>query len=123
MPDAVAIARAVLVAAPAVTGLVPAARIEGLRRTQSFDIPAITLTNISKVPFTHLGGNAGLDSNQVQIDCYGNDYTEALNVAAAVRTALEADPAHFTMSGQNERPEPETNPELFQLTQTWLIFS
>ena len=119
----VAIARAVLVAAPAVTALVPVERIEGLRRTQTFDIPAITLTTVSKVPVTHLGGNSGLDANQVQIDCYGNDYTEALNVSAAVRAALEADSRDFTMVSQYERPEPETNPELFQITQTWSIFS
>lgn len=119
----VAIARTVLVNDSAVIALVPAERIEALRRTQTLAVPAITLTDIVRVPFSHLLGNAGLDSNQVQIDCYGNTYTEALNVAAAVRAALEADSRHFTMSSQIERNEPETDPELFQLTQTWLIFS
>lgn len=119
----VAIVRQVLVNAAAVTNLVPSARIEALRRTQSFELPAITLTDVSRIPFTHLAGNSGLDSNLVQIDCYGNDYTEALDVAAAVRTAMEADSRHFTMSSQLERNEPETDPELFQITQTWQIFS
>jgi hypothetical protein len=119
----VAIVRAVLAADSAVTALVPATRIEALRRTQSFAIPAITLTDVAKVPFTHLRGNAGLDLNSVQVDFYGATYTEALNVATAARAALEADAARFTMQSQIERNEPETDPELFQITQTWNVFS
>lgn len=119
----VAYVGAVLVASGAVTALVPAERIEALRRTQSFDIPAITLTNVSKSPFTHLRGNAGLDADVVQIDIYGDTYTDALTIAAAVRAALEADAAHPTMQSQDEINEPEQNPELFQITQTWNVFS
>jgi hypothetical protein len=119
----VATVRAVLVASGAVTALVPSDRIEALRRTQSFAIPAITLTDVSKVPFTHLTGNAGLDLNSMQIDVYGATYTEALNVATAVRAALEADVSRMTMQSQIERNEPETDPELFQITQTWNVFS
>lgn len=119
----IAIVNAVLSADPTVLGLVPVERIEALRRTQSFLVPAITLTDVSKVPFTHLRGNAGLDSNQVQVDCFGNTYTEAMNVANAARAALEADTRRFTMNSQIERNEPETDPELFQITQTWQIFS
>ncbi len=119
----VAIVRAVLVASGAVTTLVPAERIEALRRTQSFAAPAITLTDISKIPFSHLGGNAGLDLNSVQIDVYGDTYTDALTITDAIRTALEADAANFVMQSQLERNEPETDPELFQITQTWSVFS
>jgi hypothetical protein len=119
----VATVRAVLAAAGSVTALVPAARIEALRRTQSFAIPAITLTDITRVPFTHLRGNAGLDLSAVQIDIYAADYTNALTIATAVRAALEADASRMTLQSQIERNEPETDPELFQISQTWNVFS
>jgi len=117
----VAIARAVLVAAPAVTTLVDAERIEALRRTQSFQIPAIMLQSIALVPYNHLRGPSGLDANTVQVDSYGNDYTEALTVAAAVRAALEA--AGHLLQQQQELAEPENNPELFVISQTWSVYS
>ena len=117
----VATVRAVLVAAAPVTTLVPAERIEALRRTQSFVLPAITLTDVSKTPVNHLRGHAGLDENQVQIDCLAANYTAALGVADAVRTAMQT--AGFLMSDQFERNEPETDPELFQITQSWSVFS
>lgn len=115
----VATVRAVLVAAAPVTTLVPEQRIEGLRRTQSFAIPAVTLTDVSLVPFAQLRGHAGLNAHLVQVDCYGATYTQALDVAAASFAALEA--AGYIMQSQIERNEPETDPELFQVTQTWSV--
>lgn len=117
----IATVRAVLVAAVPVTTLVPADRIEALRRTQSFAIPAITLTDVVKVPFSHLRSSTGLCLSTIQVDCLAATYTAALALATAVRTALEA--ATFIMDSQIERNEPETDPELFQITQSWSVFS
>src|SRR6185312_2375759 len=117
----VAIARAVLVAAAPVTALVDAERIEALRRTQTFAVPAITLQEVSLTPYNHLRGSSGLDAYSVQIDSYAETYTGALQVAAAVRTALEA--AGHLLQQQLEQSEPENNPELFQITQTWSVYS
>lgn len=121
MSDAVATARAVLIADATTTAIVPAERIEALRRTQSFEVPAITLQNVTKVPVNHLRGWGGIDTNVVQVDYYAATYTEALTLAAAARTALEA--GGFLMRDQLERNEPETDPELFQMTQTWSVFT
>jgi hypothetical protein len=59
----------------------------------------------------------------VQIDIYAADYTNALTIATAVRAALEADASRMTLQSQIERNEPETDPELFQISQTWNVFS
>lgn len=112
---------AVLSGSAPVTALVPATRIEALRRTQLLTVPAITLTEVTRTPFPHLRGTSGLSRSLVQVDCYGNTYTEALSVAAAVRTALEG--ATHQFEEQIERNEPETNPELFLITQSWLVFT
>lgn len=117
----VAIVGAVLVAAPAVTSLVPAARIQAIRRTQSYPVPGITLTSVVETPFEHLRSSAGLNLSQMQVDCYGVTYTQALEIAVAVREALEA--AGHVFRNQIERNEPETDPELFLITQTWSVYS
>lgn len=117
----VAVARAVLVAAAPVTALVDAERIEALRRTQSFDVPAITLQEASLTPVNHLRGASGYDANSVQIDSYAGTYTDALQIAAAIRSAMQA--AGHLLQQQQEQAEPENNPELFQITQTWSVYS
>lgn len=116
----VAVIGAVLAADASVTALVPAENIEALRRTQGLGIPAITITNVSNVPLNHLRGWGGLDQNQVQVDVFAANYTSALQIAAAVRTALEA--ADYQLELSLERNEPETDPELFQITQTWSVY-
>lgn len=118
---AVATVRTVLVNAAPVTALVPAARIEPIRRTQSFSLPAITLQVVSKVPFNHLRG-AGLDLSQVQVDYWASDYTTARALADAGRAALDA--ALLTMQSELDGGfEPETDPELFRVTQTWSVYT
>ena len=118
----IATVRAVLVAAAPVTALVPAARIEPLRRTQSFTTPAVTLQVISKIPFNHLTGDGNLDGCLVQVDYWASTYTTARAVADAARVALKA--AAFTMQSELDGGfEPETDPELFRITQTWSVYS
>lgn len=113
--------RAVLIADAAVVALVPAARIEPLRRTQTFDTPAITLQVVSKTPFNHLLG-ASLDLSLVQLDCWASNYTAARAVADACRAALET--PVLTMQGEIDGGlEPDTDPELFRVTQTWSVYT
>jgi hypothetical protein len=115
--------RDVLVAAGAVTALVPADRIEALRRTQSFAVPAITLQRVSVVPQSHLRSSAGLDSNLVQLDVWDSQYTRARSIADACRASLEALPAGFIMTLETEGFEAETDAELYRISQTWSVFT
>lgn len=117
----VATARAVLVASGAVTALVPENRIEAIRRTQSLAVPAIILQRISTTPFNHLTGNGVLDANLVQLDVFGTDYTAARLIADTCRTALEA--AGHPLQSEIDGYESETDPELYQITQTWSVFT
>ena len=98
-------------------------RIQVLRRTQSFPVPAITLQDPALTPFNHLNGSSGLDSHLIQIDYYGTDYTVLKNIALVCRQTLEAPPAVLSMQSEIDGYEPDKDPELFHLTQTWLVFT
>lgn len=120
--SALAAVRAVLVAAAPVTALVPAARIEPIRRTQSFDTPAITLQVVSKIPVSHLRSSSGLDECVVQLDVWALNYTSARTIADACRSALQAG-SYLMNSEIDSGHEPETDPELFRITQSWSVFT
>lgn len=111
--------RDVLVAASAVTALVPAARITPLIRPQSIVVPAITLQRISTVPQNHLRGDGDLDDNSVQLDVWADSYLSARSIADACRTALAA----LAMTFENDGYEPETAPELYRVTQTYQVWT
>jgi hypothetical protein len=113
--------RDVLIAASAVTSLVPAARIEALRRTQGIGIPAITLQRIVDTPFNKLDGHAGLDVTLVQLDVFDDDYTRGLQIADACRAALYA--AGIQLQSETEGYEPGPDPELYRITQSWSVFT
>lgn len=117
----VAAVRTVLVASGAVIALVPALRIEPIRRTQTFAIPAITLQRVSTTPQNHLRGNGALDANLVQLDVLGSDYTAARLIADTCRTALEA--AGYLLQSEIDGYESETDPELYRITRTWSVFT
>jgi hypothetical protein len=113
--------RDVLVASGAVTALVPADRIEPIRRTQSIAVPAIVLQRISVTPQNHLRGNGGLDANLVQLDVYASTYSTTRAVADAARAALEA--GGFVMTSEVDGYEPDVDPELYRLTQSWQVWT
>ena len=113
--------RNVLVASGAVTALVPATAIEPLRRTQSGSLPAIVLQRISVTPQNHLRGNGGLDANLVQVDVYASTYTSCRAIAGAARAALDA--GGFLMTSEVDGYEPDVDPELYRLTQTWQVWT
>lgn len=108
---------AVLRGSGAVTALVPQKRIEAHRRTQTFVLPAILLSEAVVTPFNHLTGHAGVDANQIQLKALGTTYTQAKQVADACRTALQA--AGYLLISKLEDDEPDSDPELFEFIQTW----
>ncbi len=112
---------AALSASGAVTALVPATRITPLQRPQGSAIPAITLQRISTAPFNNFVDDGGLDSNLVQIDYYGDDYTALKTIADTCRTTLYA--ADIQMESEIDAYEPDTDPELYHITQTWTVFT
>jgi len=117
----VATVRAVLVASGAVTALVPATRIEPIRRTQRTAIPAIVLQRISMIKFPHLRANGSLKQTLVQLTVIDDDYTNALAIADACSTALDA--AGYVLQSELDGYESETDPELYQIPQTWSVFT
>lgn len=57
-------------------------------RPQGSQLPAITIYRISGAPIYADDGEAGLDESRVQIDCWGETYSEAKQTARAVRDRL-----------------------------------
>lgn len=117
----VKVARDVLIAAGAVTALVPAARITPVVRTQGFIAPAILLQRISTTPTNHLRGSGSLDANRVQLDIYAETYAEALAIGIACRAALTAAGHFFQL--ELDAYEPEPAPELYRVTQEYSIWT
>ena len=117
----VKVARDVLVAASAVTALVPADRISPLVRTQGFGLPAITLQRISMTPSNHLRGDGLADANRVQVDIYAETSASALAIAAACRTALVA--AGHRLQNELDDYEQEPLPVLYRVTQEFSIWT
>lgn len=52
--------------------------------------PALIVTRISGAPLYADDGEVGLSEPRIQVDCYGNTYTEAKDLADAVRPLLSA---------------------------------
>lgn len=74
----------------AIVGTGDDARIVPLTRPQDVAVPAITVSGISLTPTNYLGGDANLDENRVQVDCWADDYSGARALAAACRAAITA---------------------------------
>lgn len=79
-----------LISSNAITSLIGTspARVQWLRRPQSSALPSITLQVISRVPVYSDEGSAGLIQARVQIDCWGDDFIDVVNLAAAVTLQL-----------------------------------
>jgi len=110
--------RALLVAAPAVTALV-GQRISPAFRAQGEDVPCVTLTLVAVTPQNHLAGVPTLDQNRVQVDSWAATYAGARDVAAAVRTALEA--AGLAM--ESEFDEYEAEVEEYRVSQDFYVWT
>ncbi len=66
------------------------ARVYPGSRPQGDQLPGIVLNWISGAPVYTDDGEAGLSSARVQIDCWGDTYSSAKDVAQAVRASLSA---------------------------------
>ena len=112
--------RDVLAASGAVIALVPASRIEPVRRTQALAAPAILLQRISVVPQNHLRGDGDLDACVVQLDVFATTYAATRSIADACRSALQA--AGYLMTLEVDGFEPDVDPELYRLSQSWQVW-
>lgn len=78
-----------LLAAPTVSNIV-AERVYPFRRPQGSPYPALVVTRVSGAPLYADDGEVGLQNARVQIDSWGIDYTDAKDLAQAVRSVLSA---------------------------------
>lgn len=97
-----------LKAAPAVTALIGSG--DNCRAypfgfaPQGVQIPYVTWTLVSGQPTNRLTGLSAADNLRVQVDCWGATGKAALQVAEAVRTALES-VSHCVSVNLSERDE------------------
>ena len=61
------------------------------RILEGASLPAVVLTQISRVANDTKKGYSKSDISRIQIDCVGNTPTEAFNLAESVRTAMSAE--------------------------------
>ncbi len=103
--------RALLLAAPAVTALVPAARINWRRHPQGAAWPGIVLRVISDRDAYALATTTNMATARVQVDVWAESVAEAEAVAQAVRTALggyrDATFARIELAGARDTHDPE----------------
>lgn len=78
--------RALLVSAPSV-GL-PSTRINFGIHPQGEGFPGVVLTVVGNADGLTLDGPDGLWVGRVQVDCYGNDYSDAKRLSRTVRDVL-----------------------------------
>lgn len=79
--------KAILLASAPVVALV-ARRIDWGSRVQGEPLPAVVLTVISDNDRYLIDRPHGLSDARVQVDCHGDDYSDAKRLARAVREAL-----------------------------------
>jgi hypothetical protein len=80
-----------LLSSPAVAALVgggAAARIHWVKRDQGGALPAIVLTQVSRIRRDHLDGPEDMIVSRVQADCWATTHRAATTLATAVRAAL-----------------------------------
>ena len=87
--------------------------------------PYATLQRISTAGANHLDGASNLDWPRFQIDAWGVTAIAALNLAEAIRTAID----HQTIAGssyptfQDQRgPAPDEETRNFRVSQDYLVF-
>lgn len=119
MTASVAALRAILVADAGVGALVSDDNINPVVFPQSVAGNAIILEQLSLTPINGLRGSEGLDASRVLVDCLTGSYTTARNLAAAVRTALEAGGALL----ENEQDDYDSQTETYRISQQWFIWT
>jgi hypothetical protein len=116
----IAIVRAVLVGSAQVTAIC-GDRISPLIKAQGELLPNVTLQRTEVDPKNHLSGHAGIDSTVVQLDAWAETDQEARDLADACRQAMQD--AGYLMLNEFDNYEPGTDPGLYQVTQTFSVWS
>ena len=75
--------RDILLTSATVTGLI-ASRLFPFNLPQGATLPAADMRVVTTASNNHLGGNLGLYSSSITIDCYSKDMVEADNIAMAM---------------------------------------
>ena len=95
---------------------------------QGSEYPYVTLQRISTQGAGHLDGPSNLDWPRVQIDVWSPKGLDALNVAEAIRTAIDSVTVTalglaFSATFQDQRgPAPDEETRNFRVSQDYLIF-
>jgi len=94
-------------------------RLYPIEADQGTPLPYAVINQIGGPTENQLSGAATTDRYLIQIDCYAKRLTEARNVAAAIRAAVEVH-ADVTDIGRESR-DPKTRHFGYQFDIEWLI--
>jgi hypothetical protein len=95
-------------------------RISPVLKSQGQVLPAVTVTSVSSTPENALGGYDGLDTVRVQVSAWAATYIEAVALAMACRTALQAAGFLCVLDGVEDY-EPAT--KTHQILQDWVLWN
>ena len=65
---------------------------------QDQPMPAASFQTIGGAPANTLDAAAPADNDRIQVDCWSDDYDEAIDVAEAIRTAIESASAQTALA-------------------------
>lgn len=95
---------------------------------QGADYPYVTVQRIATSGAGHLDGASNLDWPLVQVDCWSPDALVALNLAEAVRTAIDGvnitstDPDIYAVFQDQRGPAPDEATRNFRVGQDYHLF-
>lgn len=73
---------------PAIQGATQG-RVYAIEMPQRCAMPAITFADVSTVPVNSVDGASTLRGSRIQVECWGNGYEQAKQLARSVREALD----------------------------------
>ena len=73
----------------AAVGALVTKRVYPVAMPQKPTYPAVVFTFVSGVALESIEGSSNLTTSRVQLDCWSTDYSQAKDLARAVRTALQ----------------------------------
>lgn len=97
-------------------------RIFALHIPQGTRLPCVTYQRISGRPANTLTGFSGLESIDVQIDCWSQDYSQAKNIAKAVRAAMPQDGAPWAAHLRGDADLFEDTVNYFRVMMRWTVW-
>lgn len=64
-------------------------RVYAIEMPQRCAMPAVTFTDVATTPVSQLDGAGTRRGSRIQVDCWGNGYEQAKQLARSVREALD----------------------------------